>query len=460
MDYYLAIDIGASSGRHILVSVDGGRLKTEEIYRFKNGMEEENGHLVWDADKLFSNVITGIKKCRELGKIPKSVSIDTWGVDYVLLDENLNTIKPVFAYRDYCNSKYRKITEKKIDAKRLYEISGIQMLDFNTVYMCSKEQDLGRLSKAYKLLMMPQYLSFKLTGKIYNEYTESTTSGMVDAEKFNWSDEILEKTGVDKNFPAEIVMPPYYAGNFSDGVKKAVGFDAEVILPASHDTASAVAACPLDEKTCYISSGTWSLIGIESKTPFLTEEARKKNFTNEGGLEKRFRFLKNIMGMWIFQNIKKQMPENTTYDSMMEEAEKSRYEKTFNPNSEQLNAPENMADAIRSLLGEENLDISDVLKSAYLSLAYSYKESIENIEKITGRKIEKIFIIGGGSKDKYLNRLTGDVTGRKVITGLSEATALGNALAQIMYDKGASLDEAREIIKNSFDFKSYQSEDS
>ena len=451
--YYLAIDIGASSGRHILGYVEKGKLSLEEIYRFDNNIKNENGTLIWDIDSLFARVKAGIKKCREIGKIPKTIAIDAWGVDYVLLDENKKEIFPAVSYRDGRTEESSKAVGKIISQAELYSRTGIQKQNFNTIYQLYSDKLSGKLDKAKHFLMMPEYLSFKLTGEIRNEYTNATTANLVNAESKQWDKYILDKLDLPEGIFCELSLPGTVVGNFTDEVKAEIGFDGTIILCPSHDTASAVAACPVDGESVYISSGTWSLIGTENPVPVLTEKALEANFTNEGGIEYRFRFLKNIMGMWLFQNIRRNINKELTYDEMMNLAAGSTFTEKINPNAPEFVAPENMIEAIRNYLGKPDLPLADVLSSVYHSLADSYRKVVEEIENISGKEIKSIHIVGGGSKDKYLNKLTAEYTGKKVYTGLMEATATGNLLSQIMYDKNITLTEAREIIKRTFDIK-------
>lgn len=458
---YLAIDIGASSGRHILGTLRCGKLKLEEIYRFENEMKEVDGNLTWDIKALTENVIAGIKKCGELGNKPDYVAIDTWGIDYVLLDKNKKELEPVFAYRDPRTDGIPEKVDEIISRKDLYSKTGIQSINFNTIYQLYADKLSGRLEKAEHFMMIPDYLSFKLTGIMANEYTNATTGSLVNAKTNDWDFDLIEKLGFDKKIFLPLSRPATLLGDFSKEIRENVGFNAKVIHAPSHDTASAVAACPIDDKTVYISSGTWSLIGSENKTPALQFEASEEGFTNEGGVEHRYRFLKNIMGMWLFQNIRKNLDYEFTYDQMMNLARESDYDKLIDPNDKSFVAPDNMIEAIRKYLGDEELPIGDVLKSVYLSLANSYNTAVKTIEKLSSKEIEKIFIVGGGSKDKYLNELTARITGKKVIIGLNEATATGNLLSQIMYDisktvynkSGISLDTAREIVKKSFNIR-------
>lgn len=453
MTYHLAIDIGASSGRHILGYIDNGRLKLEEIHRFENYITNQNGTLVWDIEHLVSEVKKGIAKCKEIGKIPCTVAIDTWGVDYVLLDESKQEILPAVSYRDSRTNRVINKVESIISAEELYLKTGIQKQNFNTIYQLYVDYLSGKLDNAKYFLMIPAYLSYKLTGVIKNEYTNATTTGMVNADTKQWDDEIIEKLSLPKHLFGTLDTPCTVIGNFTKEMQDYAGFDSTVIFAPSHDTASAVCACPIDDNSVYISSGTWSLIGVESLNPIVNEKSMAANFANEGGIDYRFRFLKNYMGMWLFQNVKKNLNNEFSYDDMMRLAMQSKRFEMIDTNAPDFLAPENMIIAIRSYLKNESIPIEVVINSVYHSLAQSYKNAIDEIEKLAGKTIDNIFIVGGGSKDTYLNELTAQYTGKKVVTGLSEATATGNLLSQIMYDKKISLAQARDIVKNSFDIK-------
>lgn len=453
MTYYLAIDIGASSGRHILGYIDNGRLKLEEIHRFENYITNQNGTLVWDIEHLVSEVKKGIAKCKEIGKIPCTVAIDTWGVDYVLLDESKQEILPAVSYRDSRTNRVINKVESIISAEELYLKTGIQKQNFNTIYQLYADKLSGRLEDAKHFLMIPAYLSYKLTGIIKNEYTNATTTGMVNADTKQWDYEIIDKLFLPKHLFGTLDTPCTVIGNFTKEMQDYAGFDSTVIFAPSHDTASAVCACPIDDNSVYISSGTWSLIGVESLNPIVNEKSMAANFANEGGIDYRFRFLKNYMGMWLFQNVKKNLNNEFSYDDMMRLAMQSKRFEMIDTNAPDFLAPENMINAIRSYLKNESIPIEVVINSVYHSLAQSYKNAIDEIEKLAGKTIDNVFIVGGGSKDTYLNKLTAQYTGKKVVTGLSEATATGNLLSQIMYDKKISLAQARDIVKNSFDIK-------
>ena len=451
MTYYLAIDIGASSGRHILSHIENEKLVLEEIYRFENNLVADENGLVWDIDSLFAEVLCGIKKCKEIGKIPKSIAIDTWGVDYVLLDENKKEIKPYFCYRDSRTNAVVDEVESLVVPAELYAKTGIQKQNFNTIYQLYADKKNGRLLNAKYFLMMPEYLSFKLTGVCKNEYTNATTTGLVNANAKTWDSEIISVLSLPSELFGALNTPSSVVGDFSENIQKAVGFNSTVLFAPSHDTASAVCACPMQDDDLYISSGTWSLIGTEITEPILSDNARQLNFTNEGGIDYRFRFLKNYMGMWLFQNIRRNLNKSMTYDEMMELAKKCGEYKYFDVNDSTLVAPKKMIDAIGKLICSDDLGL--ILNSAYHSLAKSYSEAVAEIEAVTGKRFNAIHIVGGGCQDKYLNALTRDYTGKSVTAGPIEATATGNIVSQIMRDKKIPLATARDLIKNSFDIK-------
>ena len=303
---------------------------------------------------------------------------------------------------------------------------------------------------------MPEYLSYKLTGVMKNEYTNATTTNLVNASTKDWDSGILKKLGIPEEIFEELSLPCSSVGTFTKKIEDEVGFCATVVLAPSHDTASAVAACPIDDSSVYISSGTWSLIGTENLSPQISAEALQANFTNEGGIEYRYRFLKNIMGMWLLQSIRRDLSKELSYDQMMALAMSSDFTEKIDPNDPTFTAPENMIEAVRAYLGSPDLPLCDVLSSVYHSLAASYERAVRQIEDISQKEIRQIHIVGGGSRDEYLNRLTAKYTGKRVFTGLKEGTATGNVMSQIMADRELTLTEAREIIRNTFEVREVQ----
>ncbi len=447
LTYHLAIDIGASSGRHILGYVENGRLRLEEIYRFEDYLSESGGTLVWDIEKLVSEVKAGIAKCGELGKIPATIAIDTWGVDYVLLDKNKKELLPAVSYRDSRTASIQEEFSKIITQSELYAKTGIQKAEFNSIYQLYCDKKSGKLDRAKYFLMMPDYLSFRLTGEISNEYTNATTTNLVNAKTKKWDGEILDKIGIKSELFSDLSVPCTEIGAL-----KGFPFESTVIHAPSHDTASAVAACSVGDCGVYISSGTWSLIGTENAAPVLCEEAMRANFTNEGGIDYRFRFLKNIMGMWLFQSIRRNLNKRYSYDDMMRLAMNCKTHMEIDPNSPAFLAPENMTEAIKAYLGDSSLGLDVVINSVYHSLAKTYARAVKEIEEISGKTVDSINIVGGGSKDSYLNSLTAKYTGKRVTAGPVEATATGNIISQLMFsDKSLTLEKARELVKNSFD---------
>lgn len=454
MEYHLAIDIGASSGRHIVGYIDNGLLHTKEVYRFSNGMKRLDGALVWDIKKLFDEVMNGLLACKEHGFVPATIAVDTWGVDYVLLDGEGNEILPAFAYRDSSTAEALDEVASVVSREELYRRTGIQHQDFNTLYRLYVDKKHGRLNKAAAMLMMPEYINYKLTGVCCAEYTNASTTGLLGASERDWDYELIELLGYPRRLFGKLHQPCHRVGAFSDAIADKLGFNSEVLLCPSHDTASAVAACPMDAKGVYISSGTWSLVGAENSFPVLNGGAREANFTNEGGVGGTYRFLKNIMGMWLFQGIRKSLKDEMSYDAMMKLAMDSEHGGIFDPNAKELTAPEDMLSAIRALLGDENMPIGKVLASVYHSLALSYSKAISEIEQLSARCFDTVHIIGGGSKDDYLNRLTAEYTGKKVTAGPVEATAVGNLISQMMaVSKFMTIKDARALVRASFAVK-------
>ena len=447
MTYHLAIDIGASSGRHILGYIEDGKIKLEEVYRFEDYLREENGSFIWDIEKLTGEVKAGIAKCGEIGKIPATIAIDTWGVDYVLLDENKRELLPCFSYRDNRNNIIQDEVASIISQEELYAKTGIQKANYNTIYQLYCDKKSGKLDKAAHFMNMPDYLAFKLTGVIKNEYTEATTTNLINAQTKTWDSDILNTLGIKRSIFSPVSVPCTEVGKL-----QGFGFESTVILAPSHDTASAVAACSVGDNGVYISSGTWSLIGTENPEPVLSEAALKANFTNEGGINYRFRFLKNYMGMWLFQNIRKNLNKQYTYDEMMRLAINANGYEYIDTNDVSFLAPENMIEAIRAYLKNDELPVDIVINSVYHSLAKAYADVVCEIESVCGKEIDTINIVGGGSKDKYLNQLTAQYTKKRVLAGPVEATATGNIISQMMYsNEVSSLEEARELVKKSFD---------
>nr|WP_317428921.1 rhamnulokinase [uncultured Mitsuokella sp.] len=460
--YYLAIDIGASSGRHILGWVDKGKIRIEEIYRFENKLVKQNGHLCWDLDHLFYEVVEGLKKCKELDRIPESVGIDTWGIDFVLLDKNGSIIGNTVAYRDDRTKGMDKEVYKVISESELYGRNGIQKMLINTIYqlMAIKKETPKALEKAERFLMIPEYLNYRLTGVTMNEYTNATTTQLVNAKTQDWDFELLEMLGLPTKIFGELNMPKTLVGPLSREMAERVGFTTNVVLPATHDTGSAVMAVPTNsDDSIYLSSGTWSLMGIERLIPDCTEKSRQHNFTNEGGYHHRYRYLKNIMGMWMMQNLRREFKHKYTFEELYELAHIGRYfTSTVDVNDESFLAPDSMIKALQDYCektGQEKPETEcELLYCVYKSLANCYAKTVAEIEEVTGRTYDTIHVVGGGCQDKFLDRLLVETTGKEVYAGPVEATAIGNIMAQMLRDKVfEDLKEARQVVAKSFDVK-------
>lgn len=515
--YFLAVDIGASSGRHILAHLENGKIVLEEMYRFPNGMDEENGHKVWDTERLFREIKTGMKKCCEAGKIPVSMAIDTWAVDYVLLDENDEKLGPCFAYRDSRTEGQDSEVYKVISEKELYDRTGIQKAIFNTIYQLNavKEQHPEWLRKAGSFLMVPDYLNFLLTGVKKQEYTNASTTQLLDAVSCDWDRELIKKLGFPDKLFGELSMPGTVvkeksrnqsgettgvsignlketadsgnSGNLKETpdsesrgkcgcllpeVIEEVGFDCKVILPATHDTGSAVMSVPtVSEDVLYISSGTWSLLGTELLAPELSEEAHDANFTNEGGFDHRFRFLKNIMGLWMIQSVQKELiadydiedaKKYFSFANLCAKAKEASINSVVDANDSRFLAPASMIEEVKAACRESGQQVPEtpweIARVIYHSLAVCYKKAVKEIEDITKKRYETIHIVGGGSNAEWLNELTAKETGLKVIAGPGEATAIGNIGAQ-MIASGVYEDlwMFRKAVSEAFDVKCYES---
>lgn len=457
MKYYLSIDIGASSGRHILSSVQNGKLVLEEVYRFENGMTQKDGHLVWEYEKLFANIIAGLKECKKLGKIPVSVGIDTWGVDYALIDADGKVIGDVYAYRDGRTEEPIKKVHEIIPFETLYKRTGSQFQIYNTIYQLYTDKLSGKLDKAERFLMMPDFFNYLLTGVMKNEFTNASTTGLMSAKTRDWDMETVKELDLPEKLFKELSDPATFVGNLKPEIAKEIGYDLKVVLPATHDTASAVMAVPEIGQPLYISSGTWSLLGIESPVAISTEEALKENFTNEGGYGRSTRFLKNIMGLWMIQCVRREYNKKYSWgDFVTLSKEVKDFDSIVDVNDNSFLAPASMIEAIKDYCRKTGQKVpetpGEIALCVYDSLAVCYKRAVETVERVTGYKFDTIHIVGGGCQNAYLNELTAKRTGRRVVAGPVEATAIGNALSQLLYDGAVkNINEAKELVKVSFD---------
>lgn len=461
--YYLAIDIGASSGRHMLASMKDGKMQLEEVYRFPNGMDDKNGTLCWNVERLFTEIKNGLKKCKEIGELPVSMAIDTWGVDYVLLDKDDRILGDTVGYRDRRTEGMDEKVYEVIPQDELYARTGIQKQIFNTVYqlMAVKESHPEYLEQAESILMIPDYFHFLLTGVKKNEYTNATTGQLVSPKTNDWDYEMIDMLGYNSKMFRPVSMPGTVVGEFTEEVQKEVGFNCTVVLPATHDTGSAVLAVPTnDDDAVYISSGTWSLMGIERKEADCSMESMKANFTNEGGYDHRFRYLKNIMGLWMIQSVKKEFAEDLSFAQICEMASKETISSIVDCNDDCFLAPKSMIKAVQDFCRRTGQQVpetvGEISSVIYNSLAKCYGDTVKEIEEITGKKYSTIYVVGGGSNAGYLNELTAKYTGKKVSAGPSEATAIGNVIVQMLHDGVfKDLPEARTCVRESFDVVMY-----
>ncbi|MBR4470036.1 MAG: rhamnulokinase [Erysipelotrichaceae bacterium] len=422
MKRYLAIDIGASSGRHIVGWLENGELKTEEVYRFHNGVSEEDGHLVWDIVSLESEVRKGIDIALEKYAI-ESLSIDTWGVDYVLLKGD-EEVFPVYAYRDERTKEVIDEVHSLMPFEELYEHTGCQFQPFNSIYQLYADKKAGRLEGVTDFLMIPEYLLYKLTGVKKKEFTNATTMGMIDHETLEFDHTIIERLGLPEHLFKKLSQPGDLVGEYK-GIK--------VVLCATHDTGSAVEGIPMEGNELYISSGTWSLLGVKTEKPITDVGSMKANYSNEGGVGYN-RYQKNIMGMWIVNELQRQIC-NEDIREIVKKAELSTYDEVLDANDESLLSPSSMKDAFDALLSEKPQSPYDYFRCAYKSLALSYKQAIEELEGNTGKTYQKLYIVGGGAKNQFLNDLTAKATGKVVVALPIEATAIGNLMVQIKADQ-------------------------
>lgn len=459
--HFLAIDIGAGSGRAILGTIQNDKIKLNEVSRFSNPMIEVNNLLYWDILHLYAQIIDSIKKVKLLNVDITSIGIDTWGVDYVCFGSDGKMLGMPSSYR---NDNTKGAPERfflKTPKKELYQKTGIQIMNFNTLFQLDTQ--LYEKHSIYpiidKILFMPDALSYMLTGNMVTEYTIASTSQLINPYTRDFDSEILETVGLSKEQFAPLVFSGNEIGEINNSVKKATELqDIKVVAVAGHDTASAVLAVPAeDEKFAYLSSGTWSLMGIESKEPVINEETYSLNFTNEGGADGSIRLLKNICGMWLIEQCKKEWEKDkaVSFDDIVVAAEQATPFLCFiNPDDQCFANPESMICAIQEYCKKTNQTvpktIGEIARCIYESLAFRYKQVLMNLQKLADFPIQKLHIIGGGSKNNMLNQLTANAIGMTVVAGPSEATAIGNILLQA---KAAGLlehkSEMRTIVRNS-----------
>lgn len=430
---FLAVDIGANSGRIVAGWRKGEKgIATKDVYRFPmSPVTLPDGHLAWDMDKIWENIVIGLSQAFVKHTGIRTVSVSTWGVDYALMSGE-QPIPPFYCYRDWRTVKSMEELHALVPYDYCYERAGIQRSSFNTMYQLYDDVLSGRIERADSFMLLPEYLAWKLTGVFKHEYTNSTTTGLVNARTKQFDMELIRKIGLPESFFGHIHQPGEVVGDLTDALAARVRGRAKVVLCPSHDTAAAFEAAESDERSLIVTSATWSLFGIKRDTPLITEAGKAANFTNEGGVG-YIRFLKNITGLWIIRRL--QSEYNLTFDDTEWLARSNDFEGIINVNDPVFNAPPVMSEAITQYLaahgGPAPRSHTDIIKCAYTSLADGYRIATEEIEKITGEKYEKLHIVGIGAKSRYLNTLAGEFTGKEIVPVPIEATAVGNLKVQI-----------------------------
>lgn len=465
---YIAVDLGAGSGRVFLCDL-ACEFRLEEIHRFSYPPREEKGHLRWDFAKILGEIKFGLKKAGEhaksLGKEVYSIGVDSWGVDYGLLDAHGDLLANPVCYRDArTNGMMERVFAEKISRARIFEKTGIQFLNFNTIFQLFAED--GNLGKADKLLLLPDLINYFLTGKAFAEYSNATTTQVLNAKQKNWDFEIFEKLKLPANLLPEIIPSGTDLGFLKNEIAGELRLEnVRVIAPATHDTGSAVAGAPLEKNQAYISSGTWSLVGVELDKPLINAQAEKFNFTNEGGAFETIRFLKNVMGLWIFESCRREWEAkgvDVEYENLLREVLTIKDFKGFIfPDDERFLNPPAMLQAIAGQMQETGQPAEEnpaaVCKIIFDSLAFRYASVLRTIEKLTGQTLVGVQIVGGGGRNDYLNQMTANASGLKVQAGITEATVTGNALVQaISAGRFADLSEARRFVKENVSLKEFE----
>ncbi|MBK4204205.1 rhamnulokinase [Bacillus subtilis] len=463
---YTAIDIGASSGRVMVGELKEGKLDIQEIHRFANGFIQKDGHCFWDIDHVLKQILQGLQKVKALGHERCTVGIDTWAVDYVLLDEKGDRLREAISYRDRRTDHTIDKLEHTLSKAAIYQKTGIQFQPFNTIYQLY-EEDRELLKKTDKVMMVPDYLGYCLTGKAVTEITNASTTQLLNVSTGKLDPELLEAVSVQEQQFAPLTEPGRELGMLrNDWFPDYDLPTCKVMTVATHDTASAVIAAPgVNDSWAYISSGTWSLIGVENKTPILTDLALKNNYTNERGANNTIRFLKNIIGMWVIQEVRRQLQADYSFQQLAEAARKTEpFQQFINLNDERFLNPDSMIEEIEHYCRETRQKIphtaGELACCIYSNLAIIYAIAIKELETITEKPIEQLHIIGGGARNDFLNQLTADMSGKAVYAGPIEATAIGNLLMQMIAAKEVKdIKEARQAVRNSFPIKVFTPKD-
>ncbi len=467
--YFFAVDLGATSGRTIIGSIVDGRLEQEEITRFPNNLIETGGHFYWDIYALYFEMIRVLKEVANRGLDVTAIGIDTWGVDFVFVGEDNAILRNPVAYRDpHTFEALDDYLTNVISRKEVYDITGIQIMNFNSLYQFHAMRKAGNvaLQQAKKILFIPDALSWMLTGEAVCEYTFASTSQMLDPRSGDLSEKLLESVGLKRSQFGRLVQPGDKIGVLTEEVQKMTGLGAvPVIAVGGHDTASAVAAVPAkDEQFAYLSSGTWSLMGIETKEAIINNRSYELNFTNEGGVEGTTRFLKNICGMWLYERCRKEWPEEVRKLSHPElqgsAMQVEAFRSIINPDDKAFANPSSMIEAIQTYCRETGQSVPDtpaeICRCIFDSLALRYRQVFCWLKEFSPFKLDVLHVIGGGSLNKYLNQFTADALGVEVLAGPQECTAIGNIMLQAKAS-GSVRDiwQMRRIIADSVEMVAY-----
>ena len=463
--YFFAVDLGATSGRTIVGRLDNGRLQQEEMTRFDNNLIETGGHFYWDIFALYNEIIKGLKLAAKRRLDIKSIGIDTWGCDFVCIGKDNAILRNPLAYRDpHTVGVMEQYFKEKIDKKTVYEKTGIQFMNFNSLFQlyAMGKADNVALENAEKILFIPDALIYMLTGKAICEYTVASTSQMLNPATGDLDIELVESLGLRRCQFGEMTHPATIVGTLTEEVQKLTGLGAvPVVAVAGHDTASAVAAVPAkDEHFAYLSSGTWSLMGIETKKAIINERSYELNFTNEGGIDGTTRFLKNICGMWIYERCRKEWTDApASHAELQAEAMRQPAMRCLiNPDDEAFANPPSMVEAIKDYCRRTNQHVpqgyAEICRCIFDSLAMRYKEVFNWLKELAGFDINVLHIIGGGSLNDYLNQMTADSCGVTVVAGPQEGTAIGNIMLQAKASgEVKDIWEMRRIIAESIERK-------
>jgi rhamnulokinase len=462
--FFIAVDLGAGSGRVFLAGVGVGEFTLEEIRRFQYPPRRTNGLLRWDFSLILDEIKTGLRqaadRAKELGCVIKSIGVDSWAVDYGLVDASGKLIDEPVCYRDDHTSGAIEEVFNRVPRHEIFERTGIQFQNFNTIFQLWSEGQ--NVEKASKLLLLPDLINFFLTGRMATEFTNATTTQMLNSASGTWDYDLLDRLDLPAAVLPDIIPAGTELGSLKPEIAREVGLtDVQVVAPATHDTGSAVAAAPLSRGWAYISSGTWSLIGIETDKALINSEVERQNFTNEGGVYGTTRFLKNVMGLWIFESCRREWKDrgiDLEYEYIVNEvSRRDVFQVLIFPDDPRFLNPPSMLDALRQQLNETGQEFDDdpiaIAKMIFDSLAFRYASVLQCIESLTGRELVGVQILGGGGRNRYLDQMTANASGLNAQAGLYEASVIGNVLVQaISAGCFVSISEARSYVADNVEF--------